>query len=212
MVHNEPKKPQLITTTKLKKFSLQVSGENCREKTMDWPVRKALLYSRAMPSSPHFHEPSLTWLMMKKMTVRAAHSSVVIIRNLKRKIRPWNMPAWYWNSDPAETCNIYCDGRPNPGTSIIIMKTQQCPISWRIWNPTHGVELAPDAAHLRKGGRLGADVAEDAEDHVAEEEEVAAGRDAGQDDEGKLQSGLRSTDYCEWTVSRGPMHEPRQRP
>lgn len=53
-------------------------------------------------------------------------------------------------------------------------------------DPTHRVELAPDAAHLWEGGGLGADVAEDTEDHVAEEEEVAAGRNAGQDDEGQL--------------------------
>lgn len=30
-----------------------------------------------------------TWLMMKKMTVMAAHARVTNIRNLKRKIRPW---------------------------------------------------------------------------------------------------------------------------
>ena len=56
----------------------------------------------------------------------------------------------------------------------------------RMEDPTHRVELAPDAAHLWEGGGLGADVAEDTEDHVAEEEEVAAGRDASQDDEGQL--------------------------
>ncbi len=57
--------------------------------TTDVPVKNALVYSSLL-SSPHFQCPSLTWLMMKKMTVIAALSNVPIIRNLNLKIRPWN--------------------------------------------------------------------------------------------------------------------------
>ena len=63
----------------------------------------------------------------------------------------------------------------------------------RKWNSTHRVELPTDAASLWEGGGLSTDVAEDTEDHVAEEEEVATGRDASHDDEGKL---VWIKEYC----------------
>ena len=65
-------------------YNLNWVGTICSYIVCSVPVKKALEYSRLTPSSPHFHCPSLTWLTIKNATVRAAHTSVIIIRNLKR--------------------------------------------------------------------------------------------------------------------------------
>jgi hypothetical protein len=51
---------------------------------------------------------------------------------------------------------------------------------------TYRVIASSNAAHLRERRSLGADVSEDTEDHVTQEEEIPAGSDSSHDKESKL--------------------------
>lgn len=54
----------------------------------DMPVKNPLVYSRLNSWSPHLHSPSFSWEMMKKTTVKAAHTRVASIRKRNRYIIP----------------------------------------------------------------------------------------------------------------------------
>ena len=90
--------PELSITKPSRVHNVQIEGKYMVEDVVHEKQITAKLFpvlnipfTHCFKIEPVFRqgEKRHTWLMMKKMTVIAAHARVTSIRNLKRKIRPW---------------------------------------------------------------------------------------------------------------------------